>query len=177
MPKSSKEQIIDDENKVITELKKNAKESIDGIGKHCKFSRQKVWRIIKRLENNETIWGYSTIVNDEKLGLKRYILLLKRTSKPAPKDKIELISKREIKKGAKEIGVTVESSYFVHGSFDWTMIVTARDIKQVKQFVNKLYKYFSEGFIEDLQILEIIFPIEINGISNPNVKEIETYFA
>ena len=67
MSKSSKEQIIDDEKKVIRELKKNAKASIDSIGKNCNFSRQKVWRIIKRLEENKTIWGYSSVFYDEKL--------------------------------------------------------------------------------------------------------------
>jgi DNA-binding Lrp family transcriptional regulator len=176
MPKSSKEQIIDDENKVIFELKKNAKESIDGIGKNCKFSRQKVWRIIKRLEENNTIWGYGSVVDDNKLGLKRYIILIKRTSKPISKDKIEIITKRKFVKSAKDIGVAIESSYFVHGSFDWVLIVTSPDIKQVKQFVNSLYKFFSEGFIDDLQILETIYPVEINGINNPNIQEIEEYF-
>ena len=56
MPKSSKKQIDADEKKVKRELKKNSKESIDKIAKKCEFSRQKVWRIIKRLEKNKTIW-------------------------------------------------------------------------------------------------------------------------
>ena len=46
MPKSSQKQIDADEKKVIRELQKNAKESIDKIAKNCGFSRQKVWRII-----------------------------------------------------------------------------------------------------------------------------------
>ena len=176
MPKSSKEQIIDDENKVISELKKNAKESIDGIGKNCKFSRQKVWRIIKRLEENNTIWGYSSIVDDNKLSVKRYIILIKRTSKPLAKEKIEFITKREFKNSVSKFGIGVESSYFTHGSFDWITIITALDIKQVKQFVNLLNNYFSEGYIDDIQIVEVIFPLEINGIDNPNIKEFKEYF-
>ena len=50
MPKTSKEQIADDEKKIIRELQKNSKENIDKIAKRCGFSRQKAWRIIKRLE-------------------------------------------------------------------------------------------------------------------------------
>ena len=65
MPKSSKKQIDEDEKKVIAALQKNSKESIDKIAKKCGFSRQKVWRIIKRLENNQTIWGYHAVVDDE----------------------------------------------------------------------------------------------------------------
>ena len=55
MEKTSKKQIEEDERKIITDLQKNAKESIDVIAKKCGFSRQKVWRIIKRLEKNKII--------------------------------------------------------------------------------------------------------------------------
>ena len=176
MPKSSKEKIMDDERKVIRELKKNAKESIDSIGKNCDFSRQKVWRIIKRLEENGTIWGYSSVINDEKMNQKRYFILFKRTSKPVPKEKIEIITKRKLKEASRKIGIGVESSYFIHGDYDWLVCITASSIKEVKIFLNLFSTYFSDGFISDYQVLEVIFPIEINGIINPNTKEIEEYF-
>ena len=41
MAKSSKKQIYEDELKVISELQKNAKESIDVVAKNCGYSRQK----------------------------------------------------------------------------------------------------------------------------------------
>ena len=50
MPRKSKAQIRDDEKKILKALQKNSKEGIDAIAKHCGFSRQKVWRIIKQLE-------------------------------------------------------------------------------------------------------------------------------
>ena len=53
MPKNSKKQIDKDEKKVIAELQNNARESIDKIAQECGFSRQKVWRIMKRLEKNK----------------------------------------------------------------------------------------------------------------------------
>jgi len=48
----------------------------------CGCSRQKIWRIIKKLEEDKTIWGYAAIVNEEKQGLKSYIILIKRTTLP-----------------------------------------------------------------------------------------------
>lgn len=60
------------EKKVIAELRKNAKESVDALAKRCKFSRQKVWRIMKILEKDKTVWGYAAIVNGEKQDLKHY---------------------------------------------------------------------------------------------------------
>lgn len=176
MPKSSKEQIINDENKVINELKKNAKESIDNIGKKCKFSRQKVWRIIKRLEENQTIWGYSSVIDDEKQNMKRYYILFKRTSKPMTKEIVNLITKREFRDAARSIGIGIDTSCFIHGAFDWLVCITANNIRNVKKFINLFNTFFSEGYISDIQVLEIIFPVEINGISNPNTKNIEEFF-
>ena len=96
MPKSSREQIDADEKKVLHELQKNSKESIDNIAKKCGFSRQKVWRVIKRLENNKTIWGYHAVVDDNKIGLQRYFILIKRTAKAFSKEHIDSIIKRVI---------------------------------------------------------------------------------
>ena len=91
MPKSSKKQIDDDEKKFLKELQQNSGDSIDNIAKKCGFSRQKVWRIKKRLEKNNTIWGYNAVVDDEKLGLKMYQILLKRSPVPLSAEMIEAI--------------------------------------------------------------------------------------
>ena len=69
---------VDDEKKVMHELEYNANESIDVIAKKCGFSRQKVWRIKKKLESNKTIWGYHAVVDHEKLHQKSYIMLIKK---------------------------------------------------------------------------------------------------
>ena len=82
MSKNSRKQIDKDEKMVITYLQQNAKESIDIIAKKCGFSRQKVWRIIKRLEKNKTIWGYHAVIDDEKVDRHSYIMLIKRSNEP-----------------------------------------------------------------------------------------------
>ena len=76
MPKNSKEQIKEDEKKVMEQLINNSNESIDKISKKCGFSRQKVWRIIKRLEKSKKIWGYTAIISENDLEMKDYILLI-----------------------------------------------------------------------------------------------------
>ena len=55
MPKSSKKQIVEDEKKIIKELQKNSKGSIVAIAKRCGCSKQKVRRIIKRLEKENNL--------------------------------------------------------------------------------------------------------------------------
>src|SRR5512136_908050 len=79
MAKSSKDQIEQDEKKILSELMKNSKENIDTIAKHCGFSRQKAWRMMKQLEAKGLIWGYTAVTDEEKMGLMHFILMIKRT--------------------------------------------------------------------------------------------------
>ena len=176
MAKTSKEQIDADERKVIRELQKGSKESIDKIAKNCGFSRQKVWRTIKRLEKNKTIWGYSTIVDDEKLGLKKYLILLKRTNEPLSKEKLMKIINGKLKQEFEGLGVNVEFTFFVNGCYDFALCATSENIRLMKKFCEALYSIFKDC-ISDIQILEVIFPLQQSCLVNPNLEELIGYFS
>ncbi len=175
MPKSSKEQIDLDEKKVVSELQRNSKESIDVIAKRCGFSRQKVWRIIKRLEKNKTIWGYSAVVDIEKLELKRYVLLIKRSNKPA-NEAIKKIIDLTIHKKGREVGVDIECSSYLHGDYDWMIVFTTEDIKNAKRFNEALNKEYHQ-VISEIKILQDIFPVKKCGKVNPNVHKLEEFIS
>ena len=175
MPKTSVKQIDIDEKKIIRELQKNSKESIDKIAKKCGFSRQKVWRIIKRLEKNKTILGYHAVVDEQKLGLKKFLVLIKRANEPLKEEHIDIVIKRKLKPEIAKIGVDIDCSYFVHGSYDWFISIIASDIKQVKKFTEIFYK-LSEKHVSDIQILDVVFPVETCGFDNPNLKKIREFF-
>ena len=175
MPKTSKEQIANDEKKIIYELQKNSKENIEKIAKKCGFSRQKVWRVVKRLENNKTIWGYHAVVDDNKIGLQQYFVLIKRTTKPFSKEHIDSIIKRVIQTEIAKMEIIIENVSYVHGEFDGIHIIRASNVVQVKKYCEILNK-LSKGYISDMKILEELFPIEKNGIVNPNIEELKDIF-
>ncbi|MCK4348508.1 MAG: Lrp/AsnC family transcriptional regulator [Thermoplasmatales archaeon] len=175
MPKTSREQITDDEKKILHELQKNSKEKTDTIAKKCGFSRQKVWRAIKRLEKDKTIWGYHAVVDYNKIGLQQYFVLVKRTNKPFSKEHIDSIIKRVIKPEIAKMGIIVDNVSYVHGAFDGIHIIRASNVVQVKKYCEILNK-LSKGYISDMKILEELFPIEKNGIVNPNVEELKDIF-
>lgn len=174
MPKSSKKQIDKDEKKVIHELQKNAKESIDKIAQRSRFSRQKVWRIIKRLEKNKTIWGYSAIINEEKLNLNHYILLIKRTTLPIDEKLTDKIVTRQLEKIVPKLGIKIETSLYVHGIYDWILTFTAYDIKQAKKFSEKFNEFY-KGYIAELHLLETLFQIKKQGILNPKAVDLKQF--
>ncbi len=170
MPKSSRKQIDNDEKKTLRELQKNSKESIDKIAKKCGFSRQKVWRIIKRLEKNKTIWGYRAVVDDEQINMKTYILLIKGRrlpiDNPAEKDIVE----RTMDKLGERIGVIVEDSIWLHGDYDWIMSFMAEDLKTAKRFYEALTQQYGEN-ISELKLMETIVTVKKGGFDNPRVAE------
>jgi DNA-binding Lrp family transcriptional regulator len=174
MPKRSKEQIDIDEKKILDELLINGKKSINDIADSLGFSRQKVWRIIKTLEKNKTIWGYTTIIDADKQGLKKYTLLIKRTMNPLDNKIGNLLTSGELSQLVPKLGVSIIDSKYVHGEFDWIITFTAKDIKQAKKMqetINSMY----HNYIDRVTLLEELFVTRDHGILNPNFKKITDF--
>jgi DNA-binding Lrp family transcriptional regulator len=175
MAKNSIKQIAVDEKKILEELSKNANKSINEIAKKCGFSRQKVWRIIKSLEKNNTIWGYTAVIDEEKLDKKGFIILIKRTNEPLSKDIIDKIVTRELIEKSSNSGIDILNSIYTNGAFDWVLCFTADNIKQAKVFVEEINTMF-KGYIAELYLLEKMFTTEESGISNPNTAVLRDFF-
>ena len=174
MARKSVDQMKKDELKIIQSLKQNARGSIDRISKKYKFSRQKVWRIIKRLEKSKKIWGYYTVTDDEKLNQKRFVILIKRSTEPID-DSIQKIMDFTMTDHTKDLNVDIECSSYLHGHYDWMFIIATEDMKDVKRFTHLLSKEY-QLWINEILVLQDIFPLKKYGIFNPNIKKIEELF-
>ena len=174
MPKSSKKQINEDDMKFLKVFQKNSGDSLDKIAKKCGFSRQKISRIKKRLEKSKTVWGYHAVVDDEKLDRTRYIMLIKKSAQPVGNAVNKIIDLTMPKKG-EEIGVDILSCGYLHGKYDWILIITAKDIKHVKKFSEILIREF-QHVIREVDIMEYIFSIKECGITNLEIKKLREFF-
>ncbi len=174
MSKSSREQIDKDEKKILSELVKNSNENIETIAKHCGFSRQKVWRAIKRLEEKGLIWGYTAIFNEEKIGLIHFMLMVKRTTKQLEEKTADKIISRRLEDLVAELGITIESSSYVHGEYDWVITFTALDIKQAKKFSDSLIT-LHPGVIEKIAIMQTLMFIRKHYILNPEKMKLKEF--
>lgn len=175
MAKSSKQEIERDEKKVILELMKDSNQSINIISNKLGFSRQKVWRIVKKLQKEKTIWGYTAIVNSEKLGMNNFILLGKRTTKPVTKDMLEPIIKKHFEKLAKNNNCILEDTHYLNGEYDFISIFKAKNLQDAKKFQEEFNNMY-QGFIQKTKLLEVLFSVRENGIFNPNVEKFLEYF-
>lgn len=174
MARKSVSQIKKDEEKILDALKKNARGSIEDIANKYRFSRQKVWRIIKRLEEKKEIWGYYTVVDDEKLDRKRFFILIKRSTEPLD-DAIQKIIDLTLHAKGEKFGIEVESSSYIHGRYDWIFVITANDMKAVKRFTHLLIKEY-QIWVSEVHILEDIFPLKKCGIVNPETSKLRDFF-
>jgi len=156
MPKSSREQIRRDELKVIDLLRREAGQGIDSIAKKCGFSRQKVWRIIKRLEENGTIRGYTAVIDSRKIEAERFVVLVKRTAEPLNKKLVDAIIGRKLEEEGEKLGVTVRESHSVNGEFAWMLSFTAPDLETAKKFCEAIHAIYY-GHISSLQLLQVVF--------------------
>ena len=89
---------------------------------------------------------------------------------------MDSIIKSAIKPEIAKMGIIVENISYVHGEFDWIHIIRASNVIQVKKYCEILNK-LSKGYISDMKILEELFPIEKNGIVNPNIEELKDLFS
>ena len=175
MPKHSRDNVKEDIKRIVDELKLNAKDSLNNLAEKLNFSRQKIWRIITKLEKEKKIWGYTTVVDDKAFGYQQYFILIKRSNVPASEKILEIITSREVKNKLSEIDISIVGSYYVHGEYDWVIIVNAKDIQQVKNTVEIFYKKL-RNFISKVNILEVLFPLEKCGIENPSSEDIQEFF-
>lgn len=170
MAKSSSEKIITDEHKVIDVLEKNAHENIDYIAKKCGFSRQKVWRIIKKLEKEKIIWGYTAICDDETYGLKHYTLLAKRTPTPIEKKTITEILTTRLEDLLPDARIRFENIEFVHGSYDGIFSFWADSLVTAKRFCERFNERFI-GYVSSFELLETIITVRRESVRNPKLRE------
>ena len=169
----SRKQIEQDEEKLLFELMRNSKENVDTIAKNCGFSKQKAWRLIKQLEKNQKIWGYTTVVDNKKQDLSKFILFISRSHiKHDPKD-IDEIVKNLLAPVKQQLGITIVSSYYLHGQYDWMMIFTAADIMHAKRFADFILQKFPGR--QDINISQILYTVRENYIPNPNIQEMREY--
>jgi len=174
MVKVSREQMNKDEKIILAELQNNAQESIDMLAKRCGFSRQKVWRIVKRLEKTRLIWGYSAIIDEKKNDMNHYTLLVKRTTKKLDEKTVDIITSRKLEDIVASIGVTIENSYYVNGEYDWIITFTARDLMQAKKFCESLLALHA-GVIEKTILLETLFIVKNHYVLNPESKKLREF--
>ena len=174
MPKISRTQIDEDEKKLLRILRQNSGDTIDDIAKKGGFSRQKTWRTKRRLEANNTIWGYTAVIDDQKLDKKRYLMLVKKSAEPIG-DAINKITKLTAGAKGEKIGIDVLSVGYMFGEYDVAIVFSADGIMNAKKF-KEIMSIELPNLISKIEIMEYIFLLRDGGITNPEIEKMREFF-
>ena len=142
------------------------------IDKRSGFSTQKIRKIVKQLEERHIIWGYTFVTNVVKMNEQRFILWIKRTNEPLDKKIMDKKGSMSLEVLAHPLGLHIVSSYYVHGTYDWIIVFTAKDLKHARKFCNVLNTEFP-GVILQYEIQQILNCVREQFIFNPNRKRLQ----
>ena len=75
---------------------------------------------------------------------------------------------------AKELGINIGYSMYLHGDYDWLFIFSAKDLILAKRFSNILLSEYPD-LIKEVKLLEGIFQVQKAGIINPNIDKLKDF--
>lgn len=167
---STTSELRDDEHNVLLILRTNAKMKPEEIATHCGFSKQKVARIIAKLEKDKTIWGYSAVIDDERSSLSHFYMLLRRGDRPYDDTCKKAVLKTRLEDLVPGSSIMIENISLVNGQFDVVFSFWAKDLVEAKKFSEHYLKKF-KPWTKDVTILEDILAIRRDGQRNPKIEE------
>jgi len=173
MPKSKKE-ITNNDRKILETLMGNARQSLIEISEKTGLSRQTVQKTLLKLEKDHVIWGYQPIVDEQKKGLTEFLILIKRSAKPADEKLIDKIILKKIEETASQFGIKYGTTLYTNGIYDIIMSFLASDIKIAKRYTELIKTNYHDGVV-DIQLLQSLFPIRKQGILNPNLINLKQF--
>lgn len=155
--------------KILLELRKNARASLSNIADKVGVSRQTVAKIVNKMEKNKEIWGYTTIFDPKLLGKNQFIFLCKLDISIDSKDLLKkMIDPKRIKEN--EQIFEFENSLFLNGNKDFIVTIWANDVIEAKKRMNFFKNLFRKNII-DMDLLEVISIFRHDSIPNPNMAE------
>lgn len=90
------------------------------------------------------------------------------------KKTVETIISNKLEADYLKMGITIETSYYIHGEYDWVLIVTTKNFKYAKKFSNFLMEMYP-GVIVKINLMQILYTQRTNHIINPNTQKLTDF--
>ena len=169
MPKSSLTKIDEDKQKIFELLVCNSRQSPNEIAKKLGFSRQKAWKLIKLLERENKVWGYTAIFPEYKKGWIIYFALVK--IKYSYLKEMDMLIESVKKGGTSNLDLHILEVYFTNGCYDGIVIFSAKNVQEAKKYLGHMHKIYGNQ-IEKIDLIENVFPLIISSKMNPNIEKL-----
>jgi len=144
--------------------------SIREIAKELGSYRQKVWRRKKVLEEDNVVWGYTSVVDESKINHVLYLVLLK--MKPMNKELAKLIINRMIMGEYYKQKVRLINVLYVNGEYDWILMFSAQNHSTARRYYDSLRLAYEDYLLEKPVIVDVNFSLMREGKINPEIERL-----
>jgi DNA-binding Lrp family transcriptional regulator len=153
--------------KIVKALMGNSRMEINKIAEKTLLSRQTVSNLLKKMEENKTIWGYSIVLDPDFLDVVTFVLLIKLKPQCNKEKVLEQYFKNK-KKIPDNDGMFIDS-VIVHGKYDLVMILCTKNIQTARRIVFDILDDLITN-VDEYELEEAINLKRLCGIVNPNRK-------
>lgn len=127
----------------------------------------------KELENDHVIWGYTTIVDEQKIDRVIYLALFK--LKPITRSLPDLIIKKLTERKDRENGIRLINIFYTHGAYGCILMFSAPDHATAKMYYETIRVVFRD-YLFDPSLLDVNFSLFREGKLNPELKKIHNFY-
>lgn len=158
------------EDKILQAFIDDPTKSVREMSKELDSYRQKVWRRKKKLENENVIWGYTSVIDESKLNHVMYLVLMK--MEPMSKELAEVLIKRLVQKIPQKQHVNLLNVLYINGQYDLIVMFTAADHAIARKYYDSLRKEYKSHLLEKPVIVDVNFSLCREGKINPEIEKL-----
>jgi DNA-binding Lrp family transcriptional regulator len=171
--KTTKSNKIAYDNKILHALLEDPTKSLRDIAKDLKSYRQKIWRVKKKLEDENVIWGYTAVIDERKLNHVSYLMLLK--MKPMSKELVDIMLGRLYRKAQEKQNVRLQDLWNVNGEYDWVLRFAAPDTMTARRYYDTIRLVYDEYLLEKPVMIDLNFCLVTEGKMNPDLEKLSEF--
>jgi DNA-binding Lrp family transcriptional regulator len=139
------------------------------LAKELKSNRQTIWRNKKKMEDEKIIWGYTAVIDENKLNNIIYLVLMK--MKPMTRGMVDITLKRLFNGEQLKHNVRLIDAFHVNGEYDWIIRFSAKDHTTARKYYDTLRVIYEEYLLEKPMIVDINFILIAEGKKNPETDK------
>jgi len=159
--------------RILNELLKDPTRSLEEIAASCGSYRQKVWREKKKLEESGAVWGYTTVVDEDVIGWKMFMLLMK--LKPLSDGQADTLIRRHVTNAPGKLNIRLMDTYYLNGKYDLLVIFAAPDWITSRKYYDSIRIEYEQFLEERPEIIDIAFSLIRWGKVNPDIERLKEF--
>jgi DNA-binding Lrp family transcriptional regulator len=163
---------IDDEE-IIRWLLEDPTRSLNEMAKEMNIYRQTLWRRKRKLEEGRVIWGYTAVIDENKMGNVIYLIMMK--MKPMTRGLADVIYRRVKNDEMSKSNIRLIDAFHVNGEYDWILRFSAPDHATARKYYDALRVIYEEYLIEKPVIVDVNFILKAEGMRNPEIEKLYNF--